>query len=262
MRRMLFTWLVFPVLVSAQTQECPKGFQPFANRCITQRMADYISCVEATGGNRLAISEELTQLGSTQAGAGVKGQAKGVVVQGSGAIVLDKKSENALVKKLENKWFPGGTSECAKVLSEGTATKKSEADPLPARSEYEKRFLTTQRQFVDLNTSFFEPQMASSVGTDLLFDLQLQLETAMRILEYPVKMPRAGLLTRDEWNELRATLDRFGLVLSEAYKSKGIFEVSSEKTKLKWVATIKEIADPITKNLQGNRNIKVVLGNK
>ena len=41
----------FPAVVLAQDVKCPRGYQPYASRCISQKMADYISCVEASGGN-------------------------------------------------------------------------------------------------------------------------------------------------------------------------------------------------------------------
>lgn len=122
MRPLLILALIFiPVVVQAQEPKCPKGYQPYANRCVTQRMADYISCIEASGGNREEISEEITLLGVGKASTSIKGSGSGVVAKGSGAIVLDKASEKVLAKKLATKWFPKGMDKCAQFLDKATA---------------------------------------------------------------------------------------------------------------------------------------------
>jgi hypothetical protein len=56
---------------------CPKGFQPYANRCISQRMADYISCVEASGGNSVRIASEVSNADAGKTDVGVKAPAVG-----------------------------------------------------------------------------------------------------------------------------------------------------------------------------------------
>jgi len=119
-RLVLAVALTVPLLATAQG-ECPKGYQPYANRCVTQRMADYISCIEASGGNKQAISDELTQIGGNKTAGSVSASGGNAVVKGAGALTLDKKSESALVKKLEAKWFAGGMSECAKALKPQTS---------------------------------------------------------------------------------------------------------------------------------------------
>lgn len=121
----LLAALAVPLLATAQGV-CPKGYQPYANRCVTQRMADYISCIEASGGNKQAISDELTQIGGNKTEGSVSASGGNAVVKGTGALTLDKRSESALVKKLEAKWFAGGMSECAKALNP-QSTKPPEA---------------------------------------------------------------------------------------------------------------------------------------
>jgi hypothetical protein len=64
-------------------------------------MADYISCVEASGGNQQTISSEVSNAQSGQFSAGAKGSGSGVVVKGSGSLVIDKNAEQALAKKFE-----------------------------------------------------------------------------------------------------------------------------------------------------------------
>jgi hypothetical protein len=101
----------------AQTQPtCPKGFQPYANRCISQRMADYISCVEASGGNSERIATEVTNANAGKTGVGVKGSGSGVVAKGSGSITIDRATEQALASKFEQTWTDKGMEECRKVL--------------------------------------------------------------------------------------------------------------------------------------------------
>lgn len=117
-RIVLIAALTTPLLATAQEGGCPNGYQPYENRCVTQRMADYISCIEASGGNRLAISHELTQIDGNETGGGVSASGGNAVVRAEGTLTLDKKSEYALVRKLETRWFRGGTSECAKVLNQ------------------------------------------------------------------------------------------------------------------------------------------------
>lgn len=112
--------LVFPSIVFAQDIKCPKGYQPYANRCVTQRMADYISCVEVSGGNRQEITEEISESGGQKASTGIKASGSGAIVKGSGSLLLDKASERALVKRLETRWFSKGMSECTRVLDRAT----------------------------------------------------------------------------------------------------------------------------------------------
>jgi hypothetical protein len=102
---------------SAQTQAtCAKGFQPYANRCISQRMADYISCVEASGGNSERISFEVENANAGKTGVGVKGSGSGIVAKGSGSVTVDRATEQALASKFEHTWTEKGMEECRKVL--------------------------------------------------------------------------------------------------------------------------------------------------
>jgi hypothetical protein len=100
-----------------QTQPtCPKGFQPYANRCVSQRMADYISCVEASGGNSERIAYEVSNADAGKTGVGVKASGSGVVAKGSGSITVDRATEKALASKFERTWTDKGMEECRKVL--------------------------------------------------------------------------------------------------------------------------------------------------
>jgi hypothetical protein len=81
-------------------------------------MADYISCVEASGGNRQEISEAVTSEGTKQTSVKGEVKGKGVVVEGSGKLALDLSSEKNLVQKFEQRWFPAGMSQCAGMLDQ------------------------------------------------------------------------------------------------------------------------------------------------
>ncbi len=118
----LIVWaiLVFPGIVFAQGITCPKGYQPYSNRCVTQRMADYISCIEASGGNRQEISEEVSRVVGEKASADMKASGRGPVMKGSASLAMDKASERILAKRLETRWFSKGMSECTKVLDRAT----------------------------------------------------------------------------------------------------------------------------------------------
>lgn len=95
---------------------CPKGYQPYANRCVSQRMADYISCVEASGGNSERIAREVTNANAGKTDVGVTGSGSGVVVKGSGSVTVDRATEHALASKFEQTWTSMGMEECRKVL--------------------------------------------------------------------------------------------------------------------------------------------------
>jgi hypothetical protein len=116
-RIIVFISLFFISAIEGQDSQCPNGFQPYAGRCISQRMADYISCIEATGGNKEQIHEEISSLLEKEADANVNASGGNSVVKGAANFKLDKKAESALVKTIEKRWFNGGTSECTKVLN-------------------------------------------------------------------------------------------------------------------------------------------------
>jgi hypothetical protein len=124
----------FACLVSgnalAQTQPtCPKGFQPYANRCISQRMADYISCVEASGGNSERIALEVSNANAGKTDVGVQGSGSGVIAKGSGSITVDRATEKALASKFEHTWTDKGMEECRKVLDPPKPPHKSSSTP-------------------------------------------------------------------------------------------------------------------------------------
>jgi hypothetical protein len=109
---------------------CPTGYQPMGPRCVSQRMSDFIACVEATGGGKEAFRDEVTKSESANTGGKASGAGTGVIVSGKGALVVDRKTELAIAQRIEKKWFPGGLSECRAVLdSPSKEVKKSAVLP-------------------------------------------------------------------------------------------------------------------------------------
>jgi hypothetical protein len=100
----------------AEQPKCPKGYQPFADRCVSQRMSDYITCVESSGANKEAISLEISNAQAGKTAAGAKGSGSGVVAKGSGSLTINRATEEALATKFEEKWGTHAMEECRKVL--------------------------------------------------------------------------------------------------------------------------------------------------
>jgi hypothetical protein len=106
-----------PLCATAQNPpKCPKGYQPYGERCVTQRMADYVTCLEASGANHQEITEEVNQVANKQVSGEAKGAGSGVVAKGSGSLVVNASSEKELVKKIQQKWYSDAMKQCANVL--------------------------------------------------------------------------------------------------------------------------------------------------
>jgi hypothetical protein len=122
------TWLFVTLdslcAIAQSPLKCPKGYQPYGERCVTQRMADYISCIEASGANHQEITEEVNQVANKQFSGDAKGAGSGVVAKGSGSIVVNTNSEKDLVKRFQQKWYSDAMKQCASVL-EPTPRKSS-----------------------------------------------------------------------------------------------------------------------------------------
>jgi len=138
----LTTMLLLGTATQAQTQQCPLGYQPYANRCVTQPMADYISCVEASGGNHQELKNAIASAAESRKTSGGNVGVDVKLGKGNGAIVLGSNAETKLVENLESRWFPNGMSECAQVLGtqkKEPAKKQVSAQPhkpkLPMRVE-------------------------------------------------------------------------------------------------------------------------------
>ena len=99
-----------------RAKDCRDGLQPYGERCVSQSMADYISCVESSGGNKQEMTEAVTSEGKKKTNAEAAGSVKGAIVEGSGKLALALDDEASLVSKFESKWFSGAMSECTKFL--------------------------------------------------------------------------------------------------------------------------------------------------
>ena len=109
--------VLFHVCATAQNSpKCSKGYQPFGEGCVTQRMFDYISCVEVSGANRQEITEEVNQVASRQLSGEAKGEGSGAIVHGAGSVALNANSEKELIKKIQQKWYSDAMKHCANVL--------------------------------------------------------------------------------------------------------------------------------------------------
>jgi hypothetical protein len=125
-------WLMSSDALGQSQPTCPKGFQPYANRCVSQRMADYISCVEASGGNSERIATEVTNAKAGSTGVDLKGSGSGMVVKGSGSVTVDRATEQTLASKFEQTWTSTGMEECRKVLGSRSAQPKTPSSPKPS----------------------------------------------------------------------------------------------------------------------------------
>lgn len=83
---------------SAFAADCEPGYQPFGDRCVSQRMADFITCVERSGGNKESIADEVRL--STPA-----------------SEALRRPEEKALVAKV-TRFFTGAMKACSELTAD------------------------------------------------------------------------------------------------------------------------------------------------
>lgn len=154
LRALILLSIFFPVSTFAQGAKCPKGTQSYADHCITQGVADYIACVEASGGNRSEIVEVISTLEGLKTKTGGKISASGPVLKGSVSGVLDKDSEKTLVRTLETKWYANGMSECTKYINHNMLKRvKKDIEDLKKKSKEEvKHREEVSRKVVELKT--------------------------------------------------------------------------------------------------------------
>lgn len=123
---MLSALVLLPTLATAQGLKCPKGYQPYADRCISQRMADYISCVEASGGNRGQMIIDVREAGTNSKAIDASLSGKGPIVKGSVGAKVNRATEQALAKRWETRWFSGSMNTCAQVLDKPLSKQQTE----------------------------------------------------------------------------------------------------------------------------------------
>lgn len=124
--------LTIPNAFGQSASKCEAGYQPFGGRCISNRMSDYIACVEASGGGKQDLLDFLqTKTTESAAGAGAA-KGSGVVVAAGGSLELSGQREQEIIKLAESKFFPNAMSECGKALPPIASSK---APPEPKRSK-------------------------------------------------------------------------------------------------------------------------------
>lgn len=127
-----FTLVQLSFDVSAQTiGKCENGYQPLAGRCISNRMSDYIACVEVSGGGKQDFRDFIALKTKDASGGTGAAQGSGVIVKGSGSIQLQSSKEQEIIKLAEAKFFPGAMSECGKALPPIEAPKSATQEKSP-----------------------------------------------------------------------------------------------------------------------------------
>jgi hypothetical protein len=128
--------LVLMQLAAPAPAGCPTGFQPYGGRCVSQPMADYISCLEAAGGNQATAKTELDKQLAGQVAGGAQGSGQGAIIKGAGSLTLSRGTEQKIVEKVDKQWFAGGGSDCLKAFELQLRAKLTPAvrkDPPPVK---------------------------------------------------------------------------------------------------------------------------------
>ena len=108
MKLLIAAQFSFPLLCSDRISNVRKDISLMPGRCVTQRMADYISCVEASGGNRQEITEEVSEIGGAESICGRQGVRKWRRSQGVGELASGQSIGKDLGKKMGNPMVPKG----------------------------------------------------------------------------------------------------------------------------------------------------------
>lgn len=121
--------------VSAQDSAqpvCAKDFYPRGNACVSQRMSDFLVCVESTGGNKQQVYERISSEINTDNKGKASASASGIVIKGGGSVELGANAEKKLYSDLTSNWYGGGMAACLKVLEAVAPTGTPPIDPPPA----------------------------------------------------------------------------------------------------------------------------------
>jgi len=99
----------------AGDMQCAAGEQLYHGNCVGKPMANYLVCVENTGGNASEIMSIIKKATNNDLGfsASASVATKAKVVAGGAGVALTRKDELAVVDQVERKFFPGGASACA-----------------------------------------------------------------------------------------------------------------------------------------------------
>ena len=153
MRRLLVIGITLlnPTLWSlAAHAQCEKGFQPRGNVCITQRISDYIACIEAAGGNKSEIDSEIQSAVSDNSAGAASGSASGALIKGSAAIKLSKEGEKKITDKLTVKYYQGAMHYCNEALKQSGSNdqdQKEERNTIGGKMRKDLIISTKERRF-------------------------------------------------------------------------------------------------------------------
>lgn len=153
------------VLISAQafsaqsSSTCEKGQQFHEGVCLSQRMVEYLVCVQTTGANKHKMSDIVQQVTKAKKDGEVSGQGSGVLVRGQGSVKGITASENSILRSLETTFFPGATSQCAAVLNSLPAESPKEEKPPKLNPKLRK---SSSLQFDNEGGPIFNPDIKTA----------------------------------------------------------------------------------------------------
>jgi hypothetical protein len=110
------TLLILPATALA-SPSCKDGFQPRGDACVSQRMNRYIACVEASGGERQEIDEEIASAVTDNNLGEAAADANGIALKGGGSVELNRNVENIIIDKLMAKIHGWAMVTCAGRLA-------------------------------------------------------------------------------------------------------------------------------------------------
>ncbi len=237
LHRAAISILAFLALTSSAfaQQTCPSGQSRLGGEepCIPSQLFNYLYCLKQSGGGKIEVVERDDTTKARSLEVNIEGKGSGVVIKGEGIGGFKSAETTRVLKELNEKLDPSLTSNCKEFASPKVTHPNSLThDPLPARVEYEKKFATVRSQIATLDSSFFAPQLAAilddKVLSDALVDLNARLSILVTVFEKPATLPGARLLTRAEWDGLRALLDELAVLITEIDQTKALFVVNAD----------------------------------
>lgn len=123
-----------PVLSLAQEKKCTSSQQHYGQWCLSQRMIEYLVCLEKSGGNQETISNEISMAvrDSNKLSGGVT--ADGKIIKGGVNGSLNKQSEQKLESKLRKTFYSGAMKSCSEMLTTKHSIYKSTKKIEPAEN--------------------------------------------------------------------------------------------------------------------------------
>jgi hypothetical protein len=81
-------------------------------------MSDYLVCVDASGGNKQDVYDEIASIINNGGNGKASATAEGVVIRGGGTVELDKKAEQQFSNVISSKFFGHAMDICRQVLAD------------------------------------------------------------------------------------------------------------------------------------------------